>query len=159
MEISEKNGKSFDKRNNNNSKYIKILNKKKKRIKTIFKTNLNNKEDEMKLNENQNYIKNESKNNPENIEFFYDLIKDSFVNYTVLDNVFIIFKSINNIFYLIYSNEFQSIISYNLIDNKKINEIKNAHDFYINNFRHYLDKRNQRDLLQVMIIIQKNQAR
>ena len=147
MEISEKNGKSFDKKNNNNSKYIKILNKKKKRIKTIFKTNLNNKEDEMKLNENQNYIKNESKNNPENIEFFYDLIKDSFVNDTGLDNVFIIFKSINNIFYLIYSNEFQSIISYNLIDNKKINEIKNAHDFYINNFRHYLDKRNQRDLI------------
>ena len=28
------------------------------------------------------------------------------------DNSFIVFKSINNIFYLIYKNEFNSIISY-----------------------------------------------
>ena len=34
-----------------------------------------------------------------------------------------------------------------MIDNKKINEIKNAHLYYINNFRHYLDKDNLRDLL------------
>ena len=39
------------------------------------------------------------------------------------------------------------IILFNFIDNKKINEIKNAHLYYINNFRHYLDKINKRDLV------------
>ena len=40
-----------------------------------------------------------------------------FVNY-------LIFKSINDIYYLIYATEQQSIISYDLFENKKINEIK-----------------------------------
>ena len=39
-----------------------------------------------------------------------------------------------------------SIISYNLVDNIKINEIKNAHEMYITNFRHFFDEENKRDL-------------
>ena len=35
----------------------------------------------------------------------------------------------------------------NLIDNKKINEIKHAHDDFITHLRHYFDKINNRDLL------------
>jgi len=84
--------------------------------------------------------------NPENIEFIIDLKIDSYCNIN-LDNTFNVFKSINNILYLIYTNKNKSIISYNLIDNKKIIEIKNAHNEHITNFRYYLDKINKRDLI------------
>ena len=92
--------------------------------------------------------KNFSKYNPniKYIEYSKDLIKDSYVDYN-LDNTFCIFKSINNILYLIYSNEKNSIISYNLVDDKKINEINNAHQTYITNFRYYYDESNKRDII------------
>ena len=90
--------------------------------------------------------KNLNKNNKsiENL-YYQNLIKDSYSHYN-LDNSFIVFTSINNILYLIYSTKNLSIISYNLIDNIKINEIKNAHEMYITNFRHYSDGENKRDL-------------
>ena len=58
-----------------------------------------------------------------------------------------IFKSINDVLILIYANDRFSIISYNIFDFKLMNEIKNAHDNYIINFRHYLDMNNNRDLV------------
>ena len=64
-----------------------------------------------------------------------------------LDNTFTAFKSINNILYLVYSNPKRSIISYDLINNKKINEIKEAHNEQITNFRNYFDEINHRDLI------------
>jgi len=64
-----------------------------------------------------------------------------------LDNTFTAFKSIDNILYLIYSNAKRSIISYNLVNNKKINEIKEAHSEQITNFRNYFDEINHRDLI------------
>ena len=64
-----------------------------------------------------------------------------------LDNTFTAFKSINNILYLVYSNPKKSIISYDLINNKKINEIKEAHNEQITNFRNYFDEINHRDLI------------
>ena len=75
-----------------------------------------------------------------------DLVEDSFCKYW-LDNSFFIFNSINNILFVVYTNEVRSIISYNLINNKKVNEIKKAHNDYITNFRHYFDKINNRDLM------------
>ena len=84
--------------------------------------------------------------NPEEIKFLKDLTNDSF-SYLHLDNSFIIFKSINNILYLVYSTEEKSIICYNLINNKKINEIKNAHTSYITLFRHFLDEINKRNVI------------
>ena len=77
--------------------------------------------------------------------FLKNLVTDSYSKDWLIDK-FIIFKSINNILYLIYSNNNKSIISYNIIGNKKINEIKNAHEDYISSFRYYLDNINQRDL-------------
>jgi len=74
------------------------------------------------------------------------LINDSYINYEI-ENTFIVFNSIDNILYLIYSNKNFSIISFNLIDNKKVNEIKNVHDNYITCFSHFLDKQNKRDLI------------
>ena len=91
-------------------------------------------------------MKNTLKDNAENLLFLKDLVIDSYSNNWLI-NKFIVFKSLNNILYLIYSNNNKSIISYNIIDNKKINEIKNAHKDQISSFRYYLDNINKRDLI------------
>ena len=62
-------------------------------------------------------------------------------------NNIIIFKSINNIFYLIYSNYNKDIISYNLNTNQKLNVIHRAHQDFIYSFQHISDNKNKRDLL------------
>lgn len=64
-----------------------------------------------------------------------------------LDNIFTVFNSVNNIIYLIYASKIKSIIIYDLINEAKICEIKNAHKEYITNFRHHFDKKNKRDLM------------
>ena len=84
--------------------------------------------------------------NPKDIEFSNDLIEDSYSDYT-LDNTFCVFKSFNKIYYLIYANEKNSIISYDIVNNKIINIIKKAHENYITNIRYYLDSINNRDLM------------
>ena len=88
----------------------------------------------------------ENSKNPGNMRFLKNLITDSY-SFCYIDNIFIVFRSINNISCLIYTNKNKAIISYDLIDNKKVNIIKNAHNNYITNFRHYLDKYNKRDLI------------
>ena len=112
-----------------------------------------------KKNENQNEkkiistVQNEkdgfnNKNlGPERIKFLCNLTKDSYSDHNWLDNTFTTFESINNILYLIYSNKDRSIIAYNIIDNKKIIEIKNAHNKFITNFRYYYDKFKNIDLI------------
>ena len=89
---------------------------------------------------------NSFKNNFIDFNYSINLTNDSY-GYLVQDNTFIIFKSINEIIYLIYSTEKKSIILYDLIDYKKINEIKKAHENYITNFRHFLDIINKRDII------------
>lgn len=93
--------------------------------------------------------------NPNNLQLLNSLTNDSFSDYT-LDNTFTVFNSIDNIIYLVYSNIKKSIISYNIIDNKKINEIKNAHSRDITNFRHFLDKDKKRDLIISMSLSNNN---
>ena len=75
-----------------------------------------------------------------------NLVEDSYVKYS-FDNTFCIFNSINNIIYLIYLNDKMFIISYDVINNKKINEIKNSHKSLISCFRHCLDNIQKRDLI------------
>jgi len=98
------------------------------------------------VNSNNNIAKFNNVNNPINIELIKELTIDSYTDYA-LDNTFLVFTSIDSIFYLIYANSKRSIISFNLSDNKKINEIKKAHNRDITNFRHFLDKINKRDLI------------
>ena len=84
--------------------------------------------------------------NPENIQLLSNITNNSFSSINI-DNTFTVFKSINNILYLIYSTINKSIICYDLNDQKIIKEIKNNHKEYITNFRHYLDEKNNRDLI------------
>ena len=63
------------------------------------------------------------------------------------DNTFEIFYSYDKILCLVYSTDKKSIIAHNLLIYKRMFEIKNAHDNYITNFRHYLDESNKRNLI------------
>ena len=48
---------------------------------------------------------------------------------------------------MVYSTKEKSLIAYDLVTNKKIKEIKKAHNDYITNIKHFLDEINQRDLI------------
>ena len=130
MEISElKEEISFLKKEINELKAInsvKSINKDKNEIKT------NNKNPDMEKIKDIQILK------EFNIESFTDCY---------LDNTFTVFKSVNDILNLIYTDKSNSIISYDLVNNKIINEIKNAHNDLITSFRHFLDNNNKEDLI------------
>ena len=84
--------------------------------------------------------------NQENIIHHKKITNESYV-YMGLDNTFLTFKSINDIYFLIFAKEEKSIIFFDIINDKKINEVKNAHEFYIINFRHHFDEKEKRDLI------------
>ena len=87
-------------------------------------------------------------NSPKKIKNILDISSNAYG--CTYDNTFLLFKSSQEIFYLIYSTLTRSIISYD-ISNKNKNqffcEIKNAHDDYIDNFRYSYDSKNKRDLI------------
>ena len=94
-----------------------------------------------------NYSENhQKKENNLNIYLKSELVKDSYV-WRLLTNTFIIFKSINNLLFLIYSTKDKSIICYDINKEKKVSEIKNAHKDYCISLRHYLDTINKRDII------------
>ena len=84
--------------------------------------------------------------NPKNIQFLNDITTNSYSEYP-FDNSFTIFKSINDILLIIFASQNKSIILFNLDNNKIINEIKNAHEYYVTNFRYHCDNINKRDLI------------
>ena len=65
---------------------------------------------------------------------------------------FTTFESINKIFYLIYINEENSIISYDLINKQIITIIGNSHSDDITSIKHYLDDIDNRDLIMTCSI-------
>ena len=81
-----------------------------------------------------------------NIKFLQNIVNDSYSDDWII-NKFIVFKSVNDILFLIYINVEKSIISYDLINNQRINEIKKAHNTHISSFRYFLDIINKRDLI------------
>ena len=130
------------KQNKNNIKKIKII-----------RSSPNTKNKEMikklqikKIKIRKINIKKEKEISPLNIQYSNDITKDSF-SYFYLDNTFTVFLSVDKILYLIYATKNRSIVSYNLNENKKVNEIKNAHNELIVNFRYYFDKKNKTDLM------------
>ena len=93
--------------------------------------------------------KNLKKLNPLHFEFISNLSKSE-MNFRV-DNTFEVFNSILGQMFLVYAfkleNKYNSIATYNIIDYKTMGVLRNAHREDITNFRHYLDKRNRRDLI------------
>ncbi len=93
--------------------------------------------------------KNLKKLNPLHFEFISNLSKSE-MNFRV-DNTFEVFNSILGQMCLVYAfkleNKYNSIATYNIIDYKTMSVLRNAHREDITNFRHYLDKRNRRDLI------------
>ena len=131
-EISEKNNipkkkEKEDKKEEN----IQILNKKRKRYKINKDVKTIN-----KIKKNQIDIKN------------LNITNDTSYNSQIYGgNSFCIFNSIDNILYPVYSS-YDSIISYNLLNYRKMNEIKGAmNNHYISDFKHIFDINNKRDLL------------
>ena len=122
----------------------KNLNKKRNRI---IRIEVEKDEDEKKaIYTNESIQSIIYKSNPEEISFINNLAEDSFSNNLSI-NSFIVFKTINDILCLAYTNENKSIITYSLDNNKKINEIKNAHRYYIYDLRYHLDEIHHRDLV------------
>ena len=114
-----------------------------------FKLNIN-----LKL-KRMTYEEIKSNSNIKSINYLFDVTKDSFT-FSGLDNTFSVFKAINNIIYIIYSDVNNSIICINLDNNQKMCEIKNPHDNMISNFIHYLDIKNKRDLIMTISCFDNN---
>ena len=89
---------------------------------------------------------------PQNLTELSQITKDSYSD-DVSDNTFTVFKSIQDYIFLIYSTKNKSIICYDLIGQKKLVEIKNSHQDFITNFRHFLDKKNKRRFLVLIEIL------
>lgn len=85
--------------------------------------------------------------NPKVVKFLKQVVNDN--NYTDngLVNTFAVFKSINDLFLLIYSNDKNNLVSYDLINLNAIEQIQNAHEKKITNINHCLDKNNHRDII------------
>ena len=98
------------------------------------------------IKEEFNNYKDEFEHKDLNIKYKSELVNDSYA-WRQFTNSFSVFISINNFLFLIYSTKNKSIICYDLNNEKKISEIKNAHKDYIFNLRHFLDKNNKRDIV------------
>ena len=129
-----------------------------KSIESENESNLNFNNEQQANTKSENYINEENKNEnnitfnekndliPKDIKFLRNLTDD--LNYSLLiDNIFLVFNSIENILQLIYFNQNNFIVSLDLINNQKISQIKNEQNKFVTNFRHYLDKRNKRDII------------
>jgi prefoldin subunit 5 len=161
-EITIKINNGVNENNNNSNKVIIIslkydINQKDYIINKInlLNSEINNLKNEVKhlKKENEKFkkeinllknLKNKYDNN--NLKLLSNITSDSYTDFD-LNNTFTMFKSIDDIYYLIYSLYNNSIISYNLDKQQKITEIKSGHRKFISNFRHYLDKINKRDLI------------
>ena len=97
-------------------------------------------------NKNRGNIINIKNINPREIQFFKNIISNAKI-FGFIENSFIVFESIHKLLCLIYTNQKNSIISYDLAKNIKINEIKNAHKKSISNYRYCFDKIKKRELI------------
>ena len=71
-------------------------------------------------------------NNIKELKMFKQIMKEENIN-------LIVFNSIYDLILLVFVGKKTSVVAYNLIDNKKLFEIKNANET-INELKHYLDK-------------------
>ena len=82
---------------------------------------------------------------------------DSYCDNKTFNNYsFAAFKSINDIYYLIYSNIIYSMIIYDIINNKKINEIKTTDNSKIIYFKYFSDIKNKREFMLTISLLTDN---
>ena len=135
---------------NNIKKENKKIKSEIRKLKSISHCKLNGEINDNKLEEKElkfleQNVKNKDKS-PISLNKSINLIKDAY-SYYEMDNTFIVFNSLNNIFHITYVKENNSIISYNLTEQKIISEIKNPHEKNITGFNHCLDEKNKIDLV------------
>ena len=87
-----------------------------------------------------------NKTDAKSIKYPYHIIKDP-LQYNFIDNAFSICTLKNGNIYLVYSTRNNSIISFDLLNFHKLNEIKQAHKGEITNIRYYYDIININDLI------------
>ena len=85
-------------------------------------------------------------NKPPNLKLLCEVTKNSYGSFD-LDNTFDVFISVDNYIFLVYSAKSRSIIFYDLLNFYIILEIKNCHNAFITNIRHFFDKKDKRDLI------------
>ena len=141
----------FKLNNEKNIEFVLLYNEKKNNfifneIKELKKEIYNLKNENNKLKREINNLKIYHYKNPKNIKFHSNIVKNS-VCLNPEYKTFTVFKSIDDLFYLIYYSTNISMICYELNERKIIKEIKNDICGDITNIKHYLDKQNKRDLI------------
>ena len=125
----------------------------KEQIKSLQKNQIDNMSDpppQIQENIISENIISKKNNDPRKINLLADLTDDSYSHWGI-DNTFTCFKTIDNKSYLAYSTEDYSILCYNLDESKMVKELKNPHhEFYITNFRHFVDKIHNKDVLMTI---------
>ena len=128
---------NFIQNNSNNNQNINIIIDNEPPEKTKIREEIRKKEKKLK------------KLNHQHFEFINNLAKSE-TNFRV-DNTFEIFNSTLGYIILVYAYKFtdkyNSIATYNIIDYNTMTIMKNVHNEDITNFRHYLDKNKNRDLI------------
>ena len=93
-------------------------------------------------------------NDISNISLYSDITKDSYTCF--FNNTFIVFKTIDNLFYLVFRTKNSSIICLDLYRQKTITEIKFINNENITAFYHYLDEKNKMDLVMTISSMNNN---
>ena len=92
--------------------------------------------------ENKKKISKCDKSNPCDIIPFKNInAKDKYIS------LFDFVHTYNDLYYIIYTTNFQEIVFFDIIDNKIVLKIENAHSRIIVTIKHYFDNNNKRDLL------------
>ena len=101
------------------------------------------KQEYRKYKENKNQSKKDDISNPNNIIPFKNInpTEDEFIS------LFDFVHTYNDLYYIIYTNNWSEIVFFDLIDNIRVLKIKKAHYYNIVDIKHYFDKNNSRDLL------------
>ena len=139
----------FNLNNNKQMELILLYNKENKDfiVKEINKLKIENIQLKKEISILKRYHENDSNEAKiKDIKELENINNDSYAHIDV-DNSFTVFKAINNLIYLVYSNKNKSIICQNLINQKIIKELKNCHKEYITNLRHCLDKIKNKDFV------------
>ena len=114
-------------------------------LKNNYINNIKNNTMQNKEKKNHNKINFDSKP-PINLKVYKTLTQSSYTRYS-LDNCFAAFTSLNDELLLVYSTKFKSLECFDLIKQKYIKTILNAHNGIITTIRHYCPQKINKDLI------------